>query len=91
MTHPIALLLVELCVLMSTAILGSFFYHDEIKIIYMVWVVVACLYECCSTAVEYLNTAVKITCRMITNITCVFSVTCPYPNRYDVIDHPLMK
>jgi len=50
MTHTVALLLVELFVLMSTAILRSFFYHDEINIIYRVWVVVACL--CCSTAVE---------------------------------------
>jgi len=90
MTHTIALLLVELFVLMSTSILGSFFYHDEINIIYRVWIVVACLYVAVLPS-SLSKTAVKITCRMITNITCIFSVTCHYPNRYDVIGHQLVK
>ena len=30
------------------------------------------------------NTAVKITCRMITNITCIVCLTCHYKKRYDV-------
>jgi hypothetical protein len=83
-THTVALLFFELFVFNVNSNLGEFlFYRCESNVIYRVWIVVECSYFTvllCSVS----NTTVKITCRMITNITRIVRVTCHYLKRYDV-------